>query len=201
VILLDTILSWFRTAAAPVTGHAPAPLEIDAEGWLHGDQVERWPSVRHYAEPMHPAGICWHSTSVEPGTPLWRRIQTYREGVDRASSWHFLVEADGRIYQSVSAERSAWHCRETPQWRSYCPGPGGGPNHHLIGIEMAATEACEQPGYSWPVTQLAAAKMLVGSLREHYDIQYNWLYLEHRQLDPARRGDPGPDLVKLLKGE
>lgn len=167
------------------TGHADrAPLTVDHAGWLWGPAVERHPSVRHSARPHGVSSVVWHATSCAPGTPLWRRIRTYRPGVDRAASWHVIVEADGRIYQSVSLERAAWHCR--------------GRNADSIGIELAAGD--DYDARAWPAAQVDAARELVAVLVDHYPIAREHAGLLHSELDPARRGDPGRTWAALLPG-
>ncbi len=175
---------------APVTGHPepardPLAIEIDEEGWLHGDSVELWPSVRHSARhrPQEwPTGIIWHATAVKPGTPLWKRIVKYKLGVDRPASWHLIIEADGRIYQSVSFERAAWHC-------SAGLVDGHRPNRVTVGIELAALDYRQ----TWPAPQVAAARRVLAALADRYEMQRKHVAYAHSALDPARRADPGPE--------
>lgn len=190
----DWIADWLRARDrdAPVTGHAepardPQALEIDEEGWLHGDRVELWPSVRH--SPLafpEPRGIVWHYTAVKPGTPLWKRIATYKRGVERACSWHAIIEADGRIYQSVPFIRGAWHC-------SAGMVAGKRPNQSTVGIELASVD-----GKVWPEAQVAGAGRLLRVLAEHYRIPMTDAGHAHSALDPARRADPGPIWVRTV---
>lgn len=190
--LLD---AWRVARGEPVTGHPEPPrdplaLELDEEGWLHGDQVELWPSVRHSGLlGGEPRGIVWHYTAVKPGTPLWKRIVTYRRGVDRAASWHLIIEADGRLYQSVSFQRAAWHC-------SAGLVAGHRPNLTTVGIELASLD-----GKVWPAPQVAAAGRVLRALADRYPITRGDAGHAHSALDPARRSDPGrPWMDDVLPG-
>lgn len=178
----------------PITGHdSPDRLTIDHQGWLFGDGVERWPSPRHFpALYAGQVGIVWHYTCVAPGIPLWKRITTYKPGVDRAASWHLLIEADGQIYQSVSFRQGAWHCLPTPH--NVLP---SAPNNCSIGIELAAKGDQE-----WPLLQIDAARSVLGVLVKTYPtIERKFAGLLHSQLDPDRRDDPGPTwATKVLPG-
>ncbi len=199
------MLSWLGLGRlfAPVTGHTEPPLTIDHEGWLVGENVRRFPSVRHYKDPISPVGILWHATSVKPGTALWKRIEKYDRKKDRAASWHCLIETDGIIYQSIPFTLGAWHCRDTPEWASlYRAGstlPHVPPNRSLVGIELAATEECERPGYEWPRPQREAALELRDTIAGEYSMYARLTDLAHSQLDPSRRGDPGPDWMRILE--
>lgn len=193
-------LSWFRFAPREdplrVTGHAEPILSIDHEGWLCGPMVKRVPSVRHYQQEIAPKGIVWHATSCPPGTKLWERIRTYDREKDRSASWHALVETDGTIYQSVPFNRGAWHCRVTPDSDRIL---GAAPNLCTAGIELAATEACERPGYQWPARQRLSGLLVRDALVDHYYIQGRLDRIAHSSLDPERRGDPGDDWMKILE--
>jgi N-acetyl-anhydromuramyl-L-alanine amidase AmpD len=192
-------LSWVRTlwerAPGPVTGHPDPPagpeLEVDAEGWLVGERVERVPSVRHSAlsTPQGPIAIVWHFTATDPGTArnLARRIRTYKRGVDRATSWHVIVAHDGVLWQSVPFLRGAWHCAKGRI-------AGHRVNACSVGIEL------EGHGGTFSEDQIWAAELLVRTLRETYEIHPAQAGRGHREFDPTRRSDPGPIWEGLLPG-
>lgn len=174
-----------------VTGH-PDPLltnvlDIDHDGWLYGNGVERWPSVRHQklATPHElPLGVMFHYTAVRPGADLWKRIQGYDQEKDRAASWNILIEEDGKIYQSVSLQRGSWHCRPVKKVRdglkTYSP------NSSLIGIELASLD-----GKHWPEAQIMSAKHFIAEIAEHYGVKRKHCEYLHMDFDPKRRSDAG----------
>lgn len=202
--LFDRVVAALRRPTPGVTGHPEPPgwLLIDEEGWLHGDRVERYPSVRHsdltsYARPADvavpatpgPLGIVWHYTATDVGTgrSLAKRIRTYRSGVDRAASWHVLVADDGALLQSVSFERGSWHCSK---------GALGGHrmNRCTVGVEL------EGYGRKFSAAQISAAERLLEVLVERYGITRERAALGHSTFDPTRRADPGPVWAAILPG-
>jgi N-acetyl-anhydromuramyl-L-alanine amidase AmpD len=186
-------LSWVRQlweraprGPAPVTGHVepePTPdhLEVDAEGWLVGVGVERVPSVRHspLSTPHGPIAIVTHYTAVKPGVPLWNRIRKYKRGVDRAASWHLLIEESGAIYQSVSFLRGAWHCAKGRI-------DGHRVNACSVGIELAGF------GTEFSDRQIQAFERVLRALVEEYRMARQHACYAHSAFDPERRSDPGP---------
>lgn len=110
---------------------APAPIEFDDGGWMHGEGVEAFrylpssPGMRDqavdgfYHETQkqqtlapgtdHVEGVVWHYTDTRScGAPaLARRLLD--EDNDRAASWHACVDRAGKISQSVSARCGSWH--------------------------------------------------------------------------------------------
>lgn len=210
--LFDAIRGLWRAPMEPVTGHLADGDDIDpmvdSQGWLVGRGVTRLPSVRHSPLTTRgPIAILWHYTATEPGTArsLARRIRTYREGKDRAASWHVLVGQNGHLWQSVPFLRGAWHCRrgtvvaqywqgDTQYWVSDFPSPieRHRVNACSIGIEL------EGHGVSWPWEQVAGATRLVRALVDAYPIHPHNAMLGHSEFDPARRIDPGQEWMALL---
>jgi N-acetyl-anhydromuramyl-L-alanine amidase AmpD len=93
-------------------------VKVDDRGLLvraDGDPAaQQFPTVRTYPLAVpEPLGIVWHTTD-ERGGPgyaeaLARRIQTFRNGVDRPASWHLLIAKDGAMYQSAPFTVGTWH--------------------------------------------------------------------------------------------
>jgi N-acetyl-anhydromuramyl-L-alanine amidase AmpD len=158
-----------------------AGLEIDAEGWLVGDTVRLYPSVRSSAlVAPEPLAIVWHYTATDIGTAksLARRIRKYRRGKDRAASWHVIVADDGTLYQSVPFVRGSWHCRRGRI-------AGHRTNACSVGVEL------EGYGMAFSEAQTRAAGALLGVLVEEYRISRHNAGIGHSDLDPKRRSDPG----------
>ena len=93
-------------------------MRLDAEGWLAaedgGARILRFPTVRTYRLGVPaPLGIVWHWTGDRGGPgfgeTLARRAQTYKQGIDRAASWHLLIAKDGTVYQSAPVTVGTWH--------------------------------------------------------------------------------------------
>jgi N-acetyl-anhydromuramyl-L-alanine amidase AmpD len=179
------------------TGHPEPDLYIDEQGWLWGDGVERYPSVRH--SPLttphdEPIAIVWHYTAIKPGAArsLSKRIAKYRRGKDRAASWHVQIGVDGTLYQSVQFTRGSWHCA-----RGRIPDKGGKRhrvNRCAVGIEL------EGLGRAFPEPQVQAAIRLVKVLVERYDIPRQQAGRGHVEFDPRRRSDPGKVWARMQSG-
>lgn len=134
-------------------------MRVDEKGWLLADvgepRIVILPTVRTYRLVVRaPVALIWHTTGGVGG-PRWaevlaRRIQTYRQGVDRPASWHFLIAKDGTIFQSAPTTVGTWHVG--------MPGVLGGRsfenvNHASIGVELEnAGLLVENAGqfYTWP---------------------------------------------------
>jgi N-acetyl-anhydromuramyl-L-alanine amidase AmpD len=198
VIVVDRILdAWRRAGGRPVTGHVEPPgwLTIDEDGWLDGDRVELYPSVR--SSPLtstdaldgspRPCAIVWHytATKVGSGRGLAKRIRAFDRVKDRAASWHVLVTARGELLQSVSFERGSWHCSKGTI-------DGHRMNRCTVGVEL------EGYGETFPQPQQDAAERLLAVLVERYGIPRDEAGLGHRDFDPTRRADPGDVWAALL---
>lgn len=132
---------------------------VDDKGWLisaAGDPVgKQFPTVRTYElATTTPLGIVWHYTDGRGGPGyaegLARRIQTFRQGVDRPASWHLVIAKDGAIYQSAPFTVGTWHVGK--------PGLIAGRrfaniNHVTIGCELENAGRLLRLGdaaYCWP---------------------------------------------------
>jgi hypothetical protein len=134
-------------------------MRVDEKGWLLADagdpRITLLPTSRTYRLVVAtPLGLVWHTTGGVGG-PRWaealaRRIQTYRRGIDRPASWHFLIAKDGTIFQSAPTAVGTWHVG--------MPGALAGRtfeniNHASIGVELEnAGRLVEDAGqfYTWP---------------------------------------------------
>jgi N-acetyl-anhydromuramyl-L-alanine amidase AmpD len=93
-------------------------MKVNETGWLvpeSGESTIVWlPTVRKcdlYVPA--PLGITWHWTGGTCGPhyaeKLCQSIQRYRQGVDRAASWHVMISKQGEVFQSVSFLHGSWH--------------------------------------------------------------------------------------------
>jgi hypothetical protein len=117
--------------------------------------VVRLPTVRTCAlATARPVALVWHGTGGAPrpghAERLAKRIQTYRRGLDRPASWHFLVSARGEILQSAPITVGTWHVGR--------PGTIEGHTHRNVNAATIGIEL-ENPGrllkvkdrfYCWP---------------------------------------------------
>lgn len=156
-----------------------------ADGVLFGSGVEAIPAhASWYGGPMarQPQAIVAHYTATEPGTARslhTRRVKRRVPVVQRNTSWHITIAADGAVYQMVQLTRRARHCGSGEI-------EGRPPNEVAIGIEL------EGLGDVFPPAQVAAAERVWRALVRAYAIPRELAMLEHSALDPERRSDPGP---------
>lgn len=183
--LLQRALDAWTDRAGKTGHHEPAPF-VDGKGWLEGEGVVRYPSVRASALTSgEPLGIVWHYTATRVGSAqsLAKRIRSYRRGVDRAASWHVLIADDGTIYQSVEFLRGAWHCARGKI-------DGHRVNRCTIGIEL------EGFGKNFSLEQVEAAEAVVAAIVNAYDLERDRCAYDHSDFDPKRRSDAGPVWAK-----
>jgi hypothetical protein len=188
----------------PVTGHpepptAPPPLIVDEQGWLRGEAVVHVPSVRSSpldADLDGPAAIVWHYTSTDAGTAdaLARRIAKAPGPEDREVSWNILIAQDGRILQSISCERGAWHAGGATAKQLPLAGKQRRPNRSTVGIELEGHGASPLP----PAQAISAGRVL-RAIGATYGIKPRDLVWTHAEIDPSRRSDPGPHWVTVLQ--
>jgi hypothetical protein len=169
-------------------------LVIGADHWIVGATVV---PVTRLASHMSwfggampgdgPAGIVWHYTATDPGTALrmaQTRTQQYRRDLKpNISSWHASIETDGTIVQMIPFHRAAWHAGgSTAQ-----PVRGlGTANYSCVGLELVGH------GTTFPDAQVRSAKLLARALVRRYAIVRPFAMLQHSQIDPTQRRDPGP---------
>jgi N-acetylmuramoyl-L-alanine amidase len=112
-----------------------------------------------------------------------RNRQRPRGKGDRPASWHLTIDTDGTVVQMVPLHRQAWHAgSDTAR-----PVPGlGWANARTIGIELVGH------GREFTAPQVAAAGAVWRAIVRAYGIPREFAMLQHSEIDPARRGDPGP---------
>jgi N-acetyl-anhydromuramyl-L-alanine amidase AmpD len=123
----------------------------------------------------HIQGIVLHSTD---GTEK-SDVQTLR-GLDpqHQVSANYYVTRDGRTYQFVNDQDTAWHAGETIDNSKYG-------NSATLGIEQEHIDGQQD----WPKTQVQATAALVASLRAKYGLGQDQIYA-HSQIAPERKQDP-----------
>jgi hypothetical protein len=120
-------------------------------------------------------GIVMHSSDgTEKGD-----INTLRGGdPSHQVSSHYYVARDGKIYQFVNDQDTAWHAGQTVDNSRYG-------NSATIGIEQEHIDGKQD----WPQVQVDAAAKLVASLRAKYNLSQDQVY-GHSQIAPERKQDP-----------
>ena len=153
-------------------------MHVDAAGWLEVGEsglpaLIKIPSVRtcaYDAGTGAPQGLVWHWTAGKGGPRFAvgcaEEIRSYVPNVDRPASWHVLVCKDGRLIQSVSFDRGAWHVGKpgrlggapvrdamTGEWSVPSGRLYGNINRGAIGVELENAGRLEKVGdrfYCWP---------------------------------------------------
>lgn len=162
----------------------PIPEYVVVDGWIEG------PNVVHV--PMHaswrysslntinsePTAIVAHYTATRHGTALSmaNRRRVKREDDDRAASWHLSIEGDGTVVQMAPLTVGCWHAKRA--------------NRYSVGIELVGY------GQAFPATQAAAAAGVWRAICGEYMITRARAMLQHSEIDPDRRRDPGPLWMK-----
>jgi N-acetyl-anhydromuramyl-L-alanine amidase AmpD len=120
-------------------------------------------------------GIVLHSSD---GTEK-SDVQTLRgNDPQHRVSAHYYVTRDGRIYQFVNDQDTAWHAGETIDNSRYG-------NSATLGIEQEHIDGKQD----WPKAQVEASAALVASLRAKYNLGQDQIYA-HSQIAPERKQDP-----------
>jgi N-acetyl-anhydromuramyl-L-alanine amidase AmpD len=120
-------------------------------------------------------GIVLHSSD---GTEK-SDVQTLRgNDPQHRVSAHYYVTRDGRIYQFVNDQDTAWHAGETINNSRYG-------NSATLGIEQEHIDGKQD----WPKAQVQASAALVASLRAKYNLGQDQIYA-HSQIAPERKQDP-----------
>lgn len=152
-------------------------MKVDSSGWLEANasglpEIVKIPSVRTclYDPPSVPMGLVWHWTGGRGGAKFAvgcaEEIRTYTAGVDRPASWHVMVCRDGRLVQSVSFDKGAWHVGRpgrigqppvrdvgTGVWTVPTGRLYGNVNRGTVGVELENAGRLEKVGdnyYCWP---------------------------------------------------
>lgn len=95
-------------------------------------------------------------------------------------SAHYLIGADGRVWQMVDEERRAWHAG-AGEWQGR-----GDVNSRSIGIELdnRGTHPFAEP-------QIAVLERLLAGIMARWDIGPDGV-IGHSDSAPGRKSDPGP---------
>ncbi len=172
-------------------------FEIDAEGWLRGENAILMPAHRSWYGPElttgEPIAVVNHYTATDFGTAktMHKKRLKKRKKNQRAASWHVTIDHKGKIWQSVPFTWRSWHCAKGLIYDlrvSFC----------TVGIEL------EGYGKEFTDAQISAYRDLALVLRDTYRITCENFKHGHVDFDPARRSDPGPlwtkeILPKILK--
>jgi len=87
------------------------PIEIDDDGWMHGNLVDVVKTHRHSALMRgidHVVGAAWHFTDTRSAGALALALRIARPN-GPARSCHAWIDAQRRVVQSVSFRRGSWH--------------------------------------------------------------------------------------------
>lgn len=148
---------------------------------------------------LHYTNDCFHKKSHRALSNLFRRVSS-----------HYLIAADGIIYQLVDESKRAWHAGKS-SWRS-----NKQLNTYSIGIEIVnpgysktkkphckinqdiwndktAIRLPGSPFYWYPYTpeQIESVKQLCSDIMQRYNIIPKFI-LGHSDIAPGRKVDPGP---------
>ena len=147
---------------------APAPQRA-------GIPTEWRPSPNHDAR--RPSYVILHHTG---SATTERGLQVLTDPA-KAVSAHYLVAANGTIYQLVDERARAWHAGAS-RW-----GPVTDINSLSIGVELVNDGVAP-----YPEQQIAALLALLADLRQRYEIPAA-NFLGHADVAPRRKADPGPN--------
>lgn len=162
------------------------------DGWLQGRTGLKWIKSNDswYGGKLRagkPEAIVAHYTATDGGTGVRMgetRRDRQRDSFDKPpGSWHVSIEADGTIIQQIALDVVAYHAGA----KTAKPIPGlVGANLCSVGIELVGH------GRAFPERQVRAAERVWRALVKHYGIPRELAMVQHSELDPTRRNDPGP---------
>lgn len=180
------------------------PIKIDEKGLMTGDQVDQriiHPSW-HYAglktQDGKPKAIVWHYSDTGPGTAInmatRRRVSWTQYAEDfrkanagkspSATSWQVSIETDGTLVQMAPLNVGCFHAgSDTAK-----PIDGlGWANWYSVGVELIGF------GKSFTEEQVISAARFTAAIAPWASIERKNAQLQHSQIDPKRRVDPGPE--------
>lgn len=163
---------------------APSPNFEARAGHERPDMV-----VLHYTGMADGAAALAKLRDPDPRMKTYRAAlpPAWREGADDAylgrASAHYLIEADGGVFQLVAEDQAAWHAG-----KAFWAGASD-INARSIGIELVnGGHDFDLPGY--PDAQIDAVIGLLGAILKRHDIA-PWRVVGHSDVAPERKLDPG----------
>ena len=127
--------------------------------------------------------IVLHSTETNSLEETARCFTTEKE---RTVSVHYVVDRDGKIYQFVPENRSAYHAGKA-KWRLVTGEEVTNINSRSIGIEFQRGS-----GQTFTPEQIRAGLELTQEIKNKYKINPNNI-VAHSDVAPSRKSDPGND--------
>ena len=127
--------------------------------------------------------IVIHSTETNSLEETARCFMTEKE---RNVSVHYVVDRDGKIYQFVPEDRSAYHAGKS-KWRLVTGEEVSNINSRSIGIEFQRGS-----GQTFTPEQIRAGLELTKSIKNRYNIDPRNV-VAHSDIAPERKSDPGND--------
>lgn len=122
-------------------------------------------------------GIVVHITDgTFDGTIAW-----FKNKQSQASA-HYVINRDGKIYEMVDPDDTAWHCGVVngPTWKKYRKGVN--PNLHTIGIEFVGGR-----NDRFSVEQYWSGIALIRELCELYELEFDSeTVVNHRAINSAK---------------
>lgn len=182
-------LNGYFATNEPIPEDLPV-VHVSEDGWLCGKDVRLMPihPSWYYSEldthDGEPEAIVAHYTDTDWGTGETMALQRVdpRKSSDRSASWHISIEYDGTIIQQAPLLVGCWHCRPTPEADEII---GCEPNRCSVGIELVGR------GDRFPEEQVFSAARVWAAIVGKYDIEREMAMVQHSELDPDRRIDPG----------
>ncbi len=181
-------------------------LTVDERGWLIGAGVLRLPMHHSWYSgymKVGPKAIVAHYTATNPGSAqnmARNRMDMFDRDasdghVDRPASWHLSIESalcHHPIVQMAPFTAVCWHAGGTGSK----PIPGiGSANHNAVGIELVGW------GKSFPDQQVLNACRVWRALTRHYKIAERVAMVQHSDISPHDRSDPGPVWMGKYAGD
>ncbi len=125
---------------------------------------------------VRPDMVVLHYTAMDSAQSALDRLCDPQTEV----SCHYLIGADGQIWQMVPEDRRAWHAG-AGKW-----GAVTDVNSRSIGIELA-----NRGDHPFSEPQMAALETLLADILDRWSIPPERV-IGHSDMAPDRKGDPGP---------
>lgn len=127
--------------------------------------------------------IVLHSTETDS---LEETAKCFMVEKERNVSVHYVVDRDGKIYQFVPENRSAYHAGKA-KWRLATGEEVTNINSRSVGIEFQRGS-----GQTFTPEQIRAGLELTSSIKNRYNIDPQNV-VAHSDVAPSRKSDPGND--------